>query len=102
MSIVKWVLHKDSFLEATPADDHFKRREIMKPKQSSILVKRIEGINRFVFEKKYKAIRELIRQKTKNDYGVYALYNKNKKLYYVGQTKKDIIKRVKCHLLRSS
>ena len=70
----------------------------MKPKKSSILFKKIEGINRFVFEKKYKAIRDLIRQKTKNDYGVYALYNKTKKLYYVGQTKKDIIKRVQCHL----
>ncbi len=66
--------------------------------KTKILVKKIEGINRFVFEKKYKKIRELIRQKTKNTHGVYALYSNSDKLYYVGQTKKDIINRVKCHL----
>ena len=67
--------------------------------KTKLLVKKIEGINRFVFDKKYKEIRELIRYKTKKTpHGVYALYNKNRTLYYVGQTKKDIIKRVKCHL----
>ena len=105
MSIVKWVLHKDSFLEATPTDDHFKRskrdkitnsrREIMKTK---LLVKKIEGIDKFVFQTQYKQIRELIRQKAKNMHGVYALYDKKRRLYYVGQTKKDVIKRVKQHL----
>ena len=66
--------------------------------KTKLLVKKIEGIDKFVFQTQYKQIRDLIRQKAKNMHGVYALYDKKGRLYYVGQTKKDVIKRVKQHL----
>ena len=61
-----------------------------------ILSKKIEKINRFIFEKKYREIKSLIREKIKNNHGVYALYNKKEQLYYIGRAN-DILARVNQH-----
>ena len=61
-----------------------------------ILNKKIEKINRFIFEKKYRKIKYLIRQEIKNKHGVYALYNKKEQLYYIGRAN-DILARVNQH-----
>ena len=63
----------------------------------NILVKKIEGINKIVVNnKKYLEVRKYIEKKIKTEHGVYALYNKEGKLYYVGRAV-DIISRVKQH-----
>ena len=65
--------------------------------KTKLLVKKIPKMNKKIFDADYKEIRNLIKQ-TKNKHGVYALYDKKEELYYVGQTKRDIINRVKQHL----
>ena len=65
--------------------------------KTKLLVKKIPEMNKKIFDADYKEIRNLIKQ-TKNKHGVYALYDKKEELYYVGQTKRDIINRVKQHL----
>lgn len=61
-----------------------------------ILSKKIETMNRFIFEKKYKKMKDLIKQKIKNKHGVYALYDKKGQLYYVGRGN-NILTRVNQH-----
>ena len=63
----------------------------------NILVKKIEGINKVIVNnKKYLEVRKYIDKKIKTEHGVYALYNKAGKLYYVGRAS-DIISRVRQH-----
>ena len=62
-------------------------------KRSTLLVEKLEGIGRGIFEKGYKKI---LKKHIGNKPGVYALYKKEK-LYYVGQAQK-LSSRITLHL----
>ena len=59
-----------------------------------ILIKKLEGAPKVIFEKRY---RKIIRQEIANKPGVYALYDKKDNLYYVGRASK-LARRINAHL----
>ena len=66
-------------------------------KKSSILTKKVIGIPvTLLTDKKYRSI---VKEEFKNKYGIYALYNKKGKLYYVGLAHNSTLeKRIRQHL----
>ena len=67
-------------------------------KHSKIITEKLTGISTTIFDSRY---RKKIKPVFKDKPGVYALYDKNNKLYYVGQTSRPIMERVKEHLTDS-
>ena len=64
-------------------------------RKKRIFIEKIEGIPISFFERRYK---DLVKEKLKNKFGVYALYDKKGRLYYVGIAQHNIAGRIKQHL----
>ena len=63
--------------------------------KKKIFTEKIEGIPIMFFNPIYKT---LVKEELKNKFGVYALYDKKGKLYYVGIAQNNIAGRIKQHL----
>ena len=59
-----------------------------------IFTEKIEGIPISFFDSRYKT---LVKEELKNKFGVYALYDKKKRLYYIGIAQHNIANRIKQH-----
>ena len=59
-----------------------------------IFTEKIEGIPISFFDSRYKT---LIKEELKNKFGVYALYDNKKRLYYIGIAQHSIANRIKQH-----
>ena len=59
-----------------------------------IFTEKIEGIPISFFDSRYKM---LVKEELKNKFGVYALYDKKKRLYYIGIAQHNIANRIKQH-----
>ena len=65
-----------------------------KTSHSKIITHKIEGIPISFFDLRYK---NLVKEELKNKFGIYALYDNKKRLYYIGVAQHNIANRIKQH-----